>query len=81
MKYLAESRKNLKLYKGDLHSQFSLRVMNQQKHRTLLNLRNGTSIQHFVTNELIKNHEDIEEQKIASPSMKRQIAAKNALIK
>ena len=50
-----ESRKHMKLTKGPVHSQFAIRITQQNKHRQLLNLRNGTNPMNFLTNELKMN--------------------------
>lgn len=48
LKYLKESRKNLELTKGELHSMFAVRVAQQQKRRTLMNMKNGSCLNHFI---------------------------------
>lgn len=60
-KYLAESKKHLKLTKGPLHSQFALRITQQNKHRSIINLRNGTNPMNFLTNEIKNNFNMMEE--------------------
>lgn len=48
LKYLRDSRKNLQLSKGELHSQFAIRVSQQQKRRTLMSMKSGTCLSHFI---------------------------------
>jgi hypothetical protein len=48
LKYLQKSRQNLKLTRGELHSEFSKRLIQKHRYSMLQNLRNGTSVQQFI---------------------------------